>query len=160
MDLKEIIAISGLPGLFHMVHQRSNGMIVKSLDDQKARFVTARTHTFTALQNIAVYTNDGSIELEEALQMMMKQEKDSPPVDARQSDPVALYEYFEKVIPDFDRDKVYPNDIKKIIRWYHILKAHDLIKLPEKAPAKTTEEKADSAAKKTPPKKKKKAASE
>ncbi len=127
MELKEIVAISGKGGLFQSVTTRQDGLIVRSLDDDKTIFVSARMHTFTPLENISVFTQDDSTDLKEVFLKMKQDAQTNPPVDAN-SDPATLKEYFRKIVPDFDDERVYNSDIKKIIKWYRTVDQLDLIK--------------------------------
>ena len=138
MELKEIVAISGMSGLYQSISQRDNGMIVSPVDSDKKQFVSARLHTFTPMDGVAVYTKDDSKDLREVLLKMLEEEKNTPPVDPK-SDPEVLKGYFKGIVPDFDEGKVYTSDIKKIIKWFHILKAHDLIKPVEEEEKKEEE---------------------
>ena len=83
MNLDDLIAVSGLPGLFRMAANRSNGLIVEDLETGKRRFVSARKHQFTPLGSITIYTDDGdSVELANVFRNMRDQLEDRPPVDA------------------------------------------------------------------------------
>ena len=126
MRLREITAITGLTGLFKMDVQRSNGMIVTSLSEGWTRFVPTRTHGFTPLENIAIYTTEDTIPLNEVLVKMRESLKKLPLPEASASQD-AYREYMEKLIPDYDREKVYISDMKKLVRWYEILDKHGVI---------------------------------
>jgi hypothetical protein len=121
MDLSNILAVSGLPGLFKMIGNRKNGLIVESLEDGKKKFVPARKHQFTPLESVAIYTITDTEELPVIFKSMLEQMADNPPV-APKSDKAELYNYFSKILPAYDQDRVYPNDIGKIIKWFTFLK--------------------------------------
>jgi hypothetical protein len=153
MNLKEIVSISGLSGLHKIVSQRGDGLIVHSFDDNKSRFVPNRTHIFTPLEGITLYTQTDNIELTKVLAEMKKQKDTNPPVDAKASSDQHK-EYMRSIVADFDDEKVYVSDIKKLIKWYFILETQGLSEeeapaeeeaAPEIAPAKKKAEKAEKA---------------
>jgi hypothetical protein len=153
MNLKEIVSISGLSGLHKIVSQRGDGLIVHSFDDNKSRFVPNRTHIFTPLEGITLYTQTDNIELTKVLAEMKKQKDTNPPVDAKANSDQHK-EYMRSIVADFDDEKVYVSDIKKLIKWYFILETQGLLveeapaeeeAAPEKAPAKKKTEKAEKA---------------
>ncbi len=133
MNLKEIVSISGMGGLHKIVSQRGDGLIVHSFDDDKTRFVPNRTHIFTPLEGITLYTKEDSTELTKVLAGMRDQEGKNPPVDGKASNDQHR-DYLRSIVPDFDEEKVYVSDIKKLIKWFHILKAQNLL-VDEEVPA-------------------------
>lgn len=127
MNLEELIAVSGLPGLYRMAANRSNGLIVEELETGKRRFAPSRRHQFTPLASIAIYTDDGdSVALAKVFGNMRDQLADNPLPEATAASD-ALYEYFADVLPNYDRDRVYPGDVKKIIKWFTALQAANLL---------------------------------
>lgn len=126
MNLKEIVSISGLSGLHKIVSQRGDGLIVHSFDDGKSRFVPNRTHIFTPLEGITLYTETDNIELTKVLAEMKKQNDKNPPVEPKANNDKHK-EYMRSIVADFDEEKVYVSDIKKLIKWYHILEAQGLL---------------------------------
>ncbi|HUH74605.1 MAG TPA: DUF5606 domain-containing protein [Chitinophagales bacterium] len=126
MKFSEIVSISGLPGLKRVMGQRADGLIISELDGSGKKFIPSRKHLFSPLESISIYTYEDSVPL---LDIFLKM-KDTTPVDAN-SDANTLREYLETVLPDFDKDRVHINDIKKLIKWFHILEANDLIHAPE-----------------------------
>ncbi len=128
MEYSRIIAITGLPGLFELISSKSDGGIVKSLEDKSTRFVSSRVHQFSHLESIEVYTTRYNVNLVEVLQAMGKGEEKLP--DEKSSG--ELKSYFEKVYPELDHSRVYSSDLKKMVKWFSILKANDVeIKLSE-----------------------------
>lgn len=120
MDLKDIVAITGMGGLFRLETQRNNGIIVSPLPDGTKKFVSARQHLFTPLENITIFTEDEGMELKEVfLRMKAKAEALSLP-DAKASND-DLHTYFAEVVPEYDAERVYASDIKKMVRWFEIL---------------------------------------
>lgn len=127
MELKDIVSISGLGGLFEIVAKRTDGMIVRNLDEQKSQFISSRVHIFTPLDAITIYTGEkDTTELYKVLLEMKKQEKTNPVADSN-ADGSVLKKYFEKVLPDYNEEKVYVSDIKKVIKWYQLLDKHKLV---------------------------------
>ena len=130
MNLKEFVAVSGLPGLYRMAANRSNGLIVADLDSGKRRFASSRKHQFTPLESIAIFTDDDdSVELAKVFTRMQEQLEDNP-IPTGNAKGEALREYFTDVLPDHDRDRVHISDIKKVIKWYSFLEKRDLLNLP------------------------------
>jgi len=127
MNLDDIVAVSGLPGLYRLAANRSNGLIVEDLETGKRRFASARKHNFTPLGSIGIYLTDGDTKpLPEVFRNMLDQYADNPPVDPGSSQE-ELFEYFEDVLPLYDPERVYPRDVKKIIRWFIYLKEKGLL---------------------------------
>jgi len=125
--LKEIISISGHSGLFKFVSQGRQGIIVESLVDGK-RINVPVTAKVSALSDIAVFTDSGEVALREVLQKINELEGGKPAIDAK-SDSKEIVKYFAKAIPDYDRDRVYTSDIKKIINWYNQLQSNNMLEL-------------------------------
>lgn len=136
MEYEKIIAVTGLPGLYEMVSSKSDGAIVRSLEDKNTRFVSSRVHNFSHLESIEVFTSRDNVNLVEIFEAMEKGGEKLPD----DKDNNALKKYFEKVYPELDFDRVYPSDMKKMVKWFSVLKANDIeIKLreiPEEEPAK------------------------
>lgn len=126
MQLAEIVAITGLPGIYQVKGKRSDGLIVTSLTDGKTQFVSGRVHMFSTLDNITMYTTDEPRSLKDILAEIKKQETENPPVDANAKEDV-IKAYIEKIIPDYDKTRVHFSDMKKLIRWYKILNDKGLI---------------------------------
>ena len=123
MNLDKLIAVSGLPGLYRMAANRSNGLIVEDLETGKRRFASARKHQFTPLESIAIFTDDGdSVALKKVFENMREQLEDNPPINPN-SGAEQLYEYFSDILPNYDPDRVHPGDIKKVIKWFTSLRS-------------------------------------
>ena len=119
--LKNILAITGKPGLFRLVSRGNNMLIVESLFDGK-RMPTYSRDKVVSLADVSMYTTGDDISLSEVLEKLKAKEGGKvAQIDARKADAKQLREYFAEVLPDFDRDRVYPTDIKKLILWYNIL---------------------------------------
>ncbi len=140
MDFSEIVSVSGLSGLYKSVAQRPNGMVVCQIGEKDApsKFVSNRLHTFTSLDNISIYTAKDNQPLDDVLREIKKQAATNPPVDATSSD-AELKKYFTSIVPDYDTERVYISDIKKLLKWYTILDKNKLI-TPKKESKKKGEE--------------------
>lgn len=131
MNLENLVAVSGLPGIYRIAANRNNGLIVEDLESGKKRFASARKHQFTPLESIAIFTDDGdSTALKYVFRNMLQQFEDNPPVSPN-APAEELHEYFAEVLPTYDRDRVFPSDIKKIIKWFNYLKEQDILMAKE-----------------------------
>jgi hypothetical protein len=136
MEYSKIIAITGLPGLFELISSKSDGGIVRSLDDKSTRFVSSRVHQFSHLESIEVYTTHHNVNLVDVLKAMETGKEKLPD----EKDAAGLKSYFEKVFPELDFDRVYTSDLKKMVKWYVVLAKNQVeIKLSE-PPAEEAEE--------------------
>lgn len=128
MEYNKIIAVTGMPGLYELLSSKSDGAIVRSLDDKSTRFVASRSHNFSHLESIEVYTVRDNVNLVDVLKAMEASSEKLPD----EKDNAALKAYFTKVYPDLDFGRVYSSDLKKMVKWYSVLKANDIeIKLTE-----------------------------
>jgi Domain of unknown function (DUF5606) len=128
MEYNKIIAVTGLPGLYELLSSKSDGAIVRSLDDKTTRFVSSRIHNFSHLESIEVYTVRDNANLVDILKAMEVSAEKLPD----EKDGAELKAYFTKVYPDLDFGRVYSSDLKKMVKWYSVLKANDIeIKLSE-----------------------------
>ncbi|MFI5134523.1 MAG: DUF5606 domain-containing protein [Chitinophagales bacterium] len=141
MEFKDVITISGMPGLYELVNSKSDGIIVKSLEDGKSQFIPSRLHGVSSLDTISVYLkNEETTDLKSVLQDMKKKETEIPLPDGK-SDSKKLQDYFKKIVPEYDEEKVHHSDMKKMVKWYGILKAHNLIPEEEAKTETAAEEK-------------------
>ena len=128
MEYNKLISVTGFSGLFELISSKNDGAILKSLDDNTTKFISNRQHQFSHLESIEVYTNDENVNLSEIFKAMdasgvtLPSEKDNKAVRA----------YFEKVYPDMDFERVYNSDMKKMVRWFAVIKKNNIeIKLSE-----------------------------
>jgi outer membrane biosynthesis protein TonB len=136
MEYAKIIAITGLPGLYELITSKSDGGIVRSLEDKSTRFVSSRIHQFSHLESIEVYTTRHNENLVTVLKAMEASSEKLPD----EKDPVSLKAYFEKVYPELDHSRVYTSDLKKMVKWFAVLRANEVeIKLSEPAPEEAEE---------------------
>ncbi|WP_430412472.1 DUF5606 domain-containing protein [Kordia sp.] len=120
MSLEKILAISGKPGLYELKTQTRNGFVAESLSDGKKISVSLR-HNVSLLSEIAIYTNTEEIPLAEVLEKVKAKENGAATSVNHKESKAVLADYFEEVLPDYDQDRVYPSDIKKVIQWYNLL---------------------------------------
>ena len=132
MEYSKLISVTGLGGLFELVASKTDGAIVRSLDDLSTKFVSSRQHSFSHLESIEVYTVRDNVNLVDVLNAMDASRESLP----AEKDPAAIKAYFQKVYPDLDFDRVYASDMKKMVKWYAILKKNSIeIKLREEEEA-------------------------
>lgn len=120
--LEKILAISGKPGLFKLVSRGNRSLIVETLDDKKRRTPVFATDKIIALSDIAMYTDEEEVPLRQVLASIQKKEKgQKASLDYRKASKEELAAYLGEVLPNYDRDRVYPTDMKKLVQWYDIL---------------------------------------
>ena len=128
MDYSKLVAVTGLPGLYELINSKSDGAVVRSLDDNSTKFASSRIHNFSHLESIEVFTTADNVNLVEIFYAMEKATGPAPDT----KDNGAIKKYFEKVYPDLDFERVYPSDLKKMIKWFESLKKNNIeIKLSE-----------------------------
>lgn len=120
--LKTILSVSGKPGLFRLVSNAKNMVIVESLTDKRRLPIYARDKV-VSLGDIAMYTDEGEVPLSEVLTKIQVKENGAQASVATNSKPDVLKKYFAEILPTYDRDRVYDTDIKKLISWYNLLSA-------------------------------------
>jgi hypothetical protein len=136
MEYRRIVAVTGLPGLFEIVSSKTDGAIVRSLEDKSTKFVSSRIHNLSHLESIEVYTVRDNVNLIEIFNGMKASKEPLP--DGK--DNKLLKAYFEKVYPDLDFERVYPSDLKKMVKWYEVLTKNNVdIKLSEQENTGTDE---------------------
>ena len=128
MEYSKLVAVSGLPGLFELLNSKTDGAILRSLDDKTTRFVSTRVHNFSHLESIEIYTVRDNVNLVDIFNAMETSTEKLP--DDKNAD--AVKKYFEKAYPDMDFDRVYASDMKKMVKWFAVLKKNNVeIKLTE-----------------------------
>ncbi|MCR5861918.1 DUF5606 domain-containing protein [Flavobacterium sp. J372] len=165
MSLEKVLAISGKPGLYALKLQTRTGFVAESLLDGKKITVGLRSNV-SLLSEISVYTYDGEVRLSEVFRAIAEKEDNGPSISHKE-DNTKLESYFREVLPEFDEDRVYASDIKKILNWYNMLQANGLVSkdapvaetaeespaIEEAAPAAEVKEEKKPAAKKAKAKK-------
>jgi hypothetical protein len=139
MEYNRIVAVTGMPGLYEVLSSKTDGAIVRSLDDKSTKFVSSRVHNLSHLESIEVYTIRDNVTLAELFAAMKEGGEKLPDV----KDNKALTSYFKKVYPDMDFERVYASDMKKMVKWYEVLEANnvDFTASPEEEqPAEEEEE--------------------
>ncbi len=119
MSLEKVLSISGKPGLYKMTKQTRSGFLAESLLDQKKISVSSR-HNVSLLTEIAIYTLTQEVPLREIFEKIATKE-DGKQTISHKVPKVELEEFFFGVLPDYDEDRVYPSDIKKVVQWYNLL---------------------------------------
>jgi hypothetical protein len=141
MSLQKILAISGKPGLFELKLQTRTGFVAESLLDGKKITVGMRSNV-SLLSEIAVYTYNEEVKLAEVFKAIATKENEGPSISHKEDNAV-LTAYFREVMPEFDEDRVYPSDIKKIINWYNMLQPKGFVSLEALSKEVTQEESAE-----------------
>ncbi|MGB1242000.1 MAG: DUF5606 domain-containing protein [Chitinophagales bacterium] len=140
MEFKDVVAVSGMGGLFEMISQRPDGMLIQPIGSNKKKFVSNRIHTFSPLDKIGIYTLDGdSLPLEDVMRNIHKDVAAGGIIPKASAKSTELKAFFNRVMEDYDDERVYVSDIKKVIKWYAILAEHDLITEPVEAKAEIEE---------------------
>lgn len=120
--LETILAISGKPGLYKLVSRGNNNLIVETIDAQKKRFPAFAADKVISLADIAMYTDEKEVPLREVLNSIKTKEGSKlASIDYRKASKEELFAYLGEVLPNFDRDRVYPADAKKLVQWYNLL---------------------------------------
>lgn len=127
MEYREIVAVTGIGGLFQLLSTKSDGAIVRNLTDKSTKFIPARVHNVTPIESIEIYTIDENVRLHVVLQAIKDSEKTTALVDGKKADNQTIKTYFKTVFPALDEDRVYVSDMKKMLKWYELLKANDLL---------------------------------
>lgn len=127
MQYREIVSVTGLSGLYQLLTTKSDGAIVRNIGDKTTKFISARQHNVTPLESIEVYTISDNVRLHSVFQLMMEKEATTPLVDPKTASKEVITNYFKTVFPEFDEERVYVSDMKKMLKWYELLKANDLL---------------------------------
>jgi hypothetical protein len=122
MEYNRIVAVTGLPGLYELVSSKTDGALVRSLDDKSTKFISSRIHNLSHLESIEIYTQRDNVNLVEVFQAMQKSNVPLPDV----KDNKAIRAYFEKVYPEMDFERVYTSDMKKMVKWFESLTSNNI----------------------------------
>jgi hypothetical protein len=125
MKFDEIATISGKGGLFKVLKSAKSGVILESIDESKTKLVATSNHKLSVLSEISMYTTtkEGIVSLEHVLRKINSEFGNDPGIDA-EADPTELKAFLKSVLPEYDDNRVYVSDIKKLIKWYTILLKH------------------------------------
>jgi len=129
MNLEKILAISGMPGIYALKMQTRTGFVAESLVDGKRVTVGLRSNV-SLLTEISIYTHDAEKPLAEVMRAIAVKEDNGPAISHKE-DNAKLVAYFKEIMPDYDEDRVYPSDIKKVFNWYNILQSKGLVSKEE-----------------------------
>jgi len=129
MNLEKVLAITGKPGLYALKLQTRSGFVAESLVDGKKITVGMRNNV-SLLSEISMYTNTEEKPLAEVMRNIAKKENNGPAISHKE-DNGKLIAYFKEVLPDYDEDRVYPSDIKKVLNWYNLLQAKGMVSSEE-----------------------------
>ena len=124
---ERVLTISGKPGLYRLLSSGRNMFIVEMVDASKKRLTVHNTDKVVMLDDIAIYTDTEEIPLREVFAKIYEKENGVLPIDLKMSTPEELVEYFEGIMPDYDRERVYLTHIKKMYSWYNILVANGIV---------------------------------
>ena len=130
--LKEILSISGKPGLYKLINNTSNAIIVESLLDGK-RFAAYSNSKIIALEDISIYTEDEDMPLKEVLKRIFEKENGAQAL-SHKADTEKMLAYFEEIVPEYDQNRVYVSDMRKIIQWYNLLADKKMLSFEEETP--------------------------
>ena len=139
MSLDKVLSIAGKPGLYKMIAQTRSGFIAESMIDKK-RMSVGIHHNVSILSEIAIYTLTEEKPLREVLTLIKEKENGGETAVSHKESKDKLEEYFFEVLPDYDEDRVYASDIKKIIQWYNLLQKNDMLDFEEAVVASEEEE--------------------
>ena len=145
MDLKEIITVTGRPGLYKIVSKAKNNIIVESLFETNKRIPVYPSDKMNNMEDISIFTNDADVSLKSIFKSIFEKENGGPSINHK-ADEKSLRAYFEEILPDYDRDRVYVSDIRKLFNWYNILQSQNILDFTEQAEEAVTEEGSETAA--------------
>ena len=140
IQLKDILAISGKGGLFKSIAQARNGIVVESLEDQK-RHVAPATARVSSLEDIAIFTIDEEVPLADIFYMIHEKSEGKETLSHKAA-VEELKSQFKELVPEYDEDRVYVSDIKKVFQWYNLLHQHQLLEVIDKEEEKEEEKEA------------------
>lgn len=137
MDLRTVLSVSGKPGLFKLIAQQKNGVVVESLLDGKRTSIPS-TANVSSLGDIAIYTYDDEVPLRDVFKAMAEV-TDGKEALSHKISKNQLEDFFGEVLPKFDQERVYTSDIKKVVQWFNILAKNDLLGILEEEVSEETE---------------------
>jgi hypothetical protein len=122
MEYNKLISVTGMSGLFELVSSKNDGAILRSLEDKTTKFVSSRVHNFSHLESIEIFTIRENVNLVDIFKAMTESKEAVP----SEKNPAEVKAYFQKVYPDMDFDRVYASDMKKMVKWFGVLKANNI----------------------------------
>ena len=139
MDLKKIVAIAGYPEVFKVIKEARKGLIVESLQTGK-RMQAFVTYKISSLEDIAIFTQDGEMPLKDVFKRIWDKENKGKAPDPKKLSKDEIINYFEQILPEYDRNKVYVSDMKKVLRWYNMLLDKGLLDFDQEQDKKQEQE--------------------
>ena len=130
MNLDDILAVSGENALFKVFTNKQNGLILENMQTGMRKFYPSRRYNFMPLVTVAIYTEDDSLPLDKVFQRILDMQNDFPVIPTNSKDE-ELKSYFAEIIPEYDRDRVYARDMKKVIQWFTFLNGQGILKSEE-----------------------------
>ncbi len=124
MNLENILAVTAMPGLYRLITTRNNGLIIEDFESGKRTFISLRKHQFTPLESVGIYTYTDVVDLPDVFQKIRASDAELPDVHAAASD---YHKFLRDVLPEYDEDRVYLSDIKKLVKWYAFLDTQNLL---------------------------------
>ncbi len=122
VEYRKLMAVTGMPGLYEVIGNKKDGAILRNLEEKALRFVSSRLNTFSHLETIEIFTIRENVNLIEIFHAMANSTEALP----SEKDSKALKAYFEKVYPDLDFDRVYVSDMKKMVKWFSVIKSNQI----------------------------------
>jgi len=130
MDLQKILSVSGKPGLYKIIGQTKSGVIAEGLLDKK-RIPVFATDKMSSLEDIRIFTEDGDVPLKDVFKNIYDKESAGQTTVTGKDSNDALKQYFNEILPDYDKERVYVSDIKKVISWYNLLLENEILNFEE-----------------------------
>lgn len=127
MNLEKYLVVAGVPGVHKLIATRANGVVIEDRKEKRTRFVPARQQQITPLATVSIFTDteEGTVLLTDVFQKMLDQLEENPPVSLDSASPI-FRDYFTKILPEHDRDRVHINDIKKCIKWFNFMRENGI----------------------------------
>ena len=147
MEFREIATVAGKPGLYKILKPSRSGVILESMDDKKTKLVVGGSHRVSILSEISIYTltEEGAAPLEEVMRTIEKEFQGDTGL-AGDADNDEYHAFLKHVLPEYDENRVYVSDIKKLINWYKVIRQHEPELLQEKPEEEAKEDKEDNSA--------------
>jgi hypothetical protein len=127
VNLEKYLVVAGIPGVHKLVASRANGVVIEDRKEKRTRFVPARQQQITPIATVGIFTDteEGTVSLTDVFQKMLDQYEENPPVGLESTSTV-FRDYFSKILPEHDRERVHINDIKKCIKWFNFMRENGI----------------------------------
>jgi hypothetical protein len=141
MNLEKFVVVSGLPGVYRLIANRPNGLVIEDIDTRQTKFASSRQHQFTPLATVGVYSllEEGTVEVKTVFKTMLEKIEELPLANPN-APKAELMEYFSKILPDYDPARVFPSHVSKILKWFSFLNERNLLSQEEEATTEDTAE--------------------